>query len=1126
MKRKLRIEFKLAKSLKIFLFPFFLFSLIFAQEGGRYLIISHENFIPAITPLAEWKIKKGLPTKIVPLSVTGRTPDSIRNYILNAYNTWPIKPEYILLVGSGNYLKSYSSRYDDYYGNITGDYKQELSVGRFSCNTPRQCSVMVLKSINYEKNPYLAGDSSYFLKGTTVVREDNPPDPYYQADARYIRNLVLSYGFIHTDSFINLQGHNADNVIAAVNEGRSFVIYRGQGISNWWSPFACNPNLCRNLNKLPIIISATCQTMTFATNESMVCEGWHRKGKTDSLAGALAVFGCTNTGSGVSLYRGVVSRALFDAFFSHRINAIGDALKRAKFYLDSLYHNQTRYQEWNLLGDPELSFYTKKPGRLEVVWDSVISLGSQTYRVLVRNLIEEESALVCFKMDSTVYAYGYTNYGQIELPINPIHLGSFDLTITCPNYLPFEAQGRVVAGNRPYLIFSRFSLFDRGNHNGRVNPGEEVGLSITIKNIGESPANNIRGILTSSDRFVSILDSVKYFGSIPPGESAVGGEYLFSCSPSCTTGHRLGFLLRIYADEDSFYSAFSIRVYAGRLSLLSTQIIDSFPFGNNDRRIGRNEGIRFRVKVKNSGDEELNNCLVKIRTFARYLSITDSLSFLGRIRENESLSNFSDELFFVTSPSLPPGEDLRFWFFLYGFGATYRFLDSVSLIFRSEGEASSQPQGPCPYGYFAYDDTDTASGEAPVYNWFGIAPPGPGRLIPEISTHDAATVTLPLPFRFKYYGIFYDSISVSSNGFFALGRTDYRLGNNSPIPDTIGPPAMLAPFWDDLNTNENQNGFGDVYEYYDTTNHRWLCEFNQVAHHQRQSVRETFQVILLDPNYYPTPTSDGEIVYQYAVVADALSNTVGIEDQTETRGLQYLYNNYYSPNSAPLALGRAIKFSTRRPRYFNQPFLSLYRITLNDSLGNGNGLPEPGEEIKLITEIINLGDTEALSVSGILRSRDEGEVRDSSSLFGNIPVGGIRNNLTPFTFFIPEVLQDSLLHFTLSLSASGYSCLLPFEISLSFPSGIATSSRSANHLKLFLPTILRQGSVVKFSLAHSGNLRISLYDITGREIEKVFWGRKKKGESQFILPELPTGVYFLNLAFEGLNLKRKFISIK
>uniref|UniRef100_A0A7C3UZC3 Gingipain domain-containing protein n=1 Tax=candidate division WOR-3 bacterium TaxID=2052148 RepID=A0A7C3UZC3_UNCW3 len=1103
-----------------------LFSFVLAEEGARYLIITHENFLSAIAPLAEWKKKKGIPTKVVCLSETGRSPDSIRNFIVNAYNTWPIKPEYILLVGSGNFLRSYSNRYDDYYGNVSGDYKQELSVGRFSCNTPRQCSVMVLKSIRYEKNPYLSGDSFWLLKGTTVVREDNPPDPYYQPDARYIRNLVLSHGFIHTDSFLNLSGHNQNDVIAAVNGGRAFVVYRGQGVSNWWSPFACNPNLCTNLNELPIIVSATCQTMTFAPNESMVCEGWQRKGKPDSLTGALAVFGTTNTGSGVSLYRGVVAKGLFDAFFLDKILSIGDALKRAKFYLDSLYHNQTRYQEWNLLGDPELPLYTKKPENLNVLYDTVILLEPQIYRVEVRNLPEGESALVCFQMDSTIYLHRYTRSGVIEFSIEPRHPGFFDLTVTCPNYLPFEGRGRVSAGNRAYLELSGVRLLDRGNHNGRVNPGEEVGLFLTLKNIGGQGANNVFGVLRSSDRFVCIRDSVKSFGSIPPGESVTSGEYLFFTLPSCTTAHNLGFLLRIYSEEDSFSSAFSLRVYKGKLKILSTSIVDSPPFGNGNGRIGLREAIKFKVSLKNSGNDDLNDCLIKLRTDERYVQLTDSFSFFGWIPEGESLFNLSDELVLVTSPSLPPGIDLRFKFFLSGSGVTYQFFDSVSLTFKSEGEAQSLPQGPCPYGYFAYDDADTSSGEAPVYNWSGLAPPGPGRLIPEISNHDAATITLSLPFRFKYYGINYDSISISSNGFLALGRTDYRWGNNAPIPDTTGPPAMLAPFWDDLNTNDNQNGFGDVYEYYDTSNHRWLCEFYQVAHHQRPQVRETFQVILLDPLYYPTPTGDGEIIYQYAVVSDATSSTVGIEDHTETRGLCYLYNNNYSPNSSPLTARRAIKFSTKRPRGFNQPFVVLARLLLDDSLGNRNGQPEPGEEIRVRSYLTNLGDTNAFSLFGILRSRDESQVLDSLAEFGNIPIGETVYNSTPFRFAIPEVVEDSLLHFYLLVYSADYSGILPFEISLSHPSGISQSGLLSGRGKVFLPTFVSRGGRVRLLSGKGMPKEICLYDIFGRKIR--IWSREGGTENgkpliDLTLPKLSAGIYFWEIDFGNEKIKRKFI---
>ncbi len=1068
--------------------------------------------------------------KIVPLSQIGSTPDAIRNYIISAYNTWPIKPEYILLVGSGNYLPSYNNRYDDFYGNISGDYRQELSVGRFSCNTPRQCSTMVIKSISYEKNPFSSGDSGYILKGTTVVREDSPPDPYYQADARYIRNLVLQNGFIHTDSFLSTAGHNRTHVVNAINEGRSFVVYRGQGVSNWWSPFDCNPNLVTNWNKLPIIVSATCQTMTFAPNESMVCEGWFRKGRPDSLAGALGVFGCTNTGSRISLYRGVVTKALFDAFFSMGINCLGDALKRAKFFLDSLYHNQTRYQEWNLLGDPELPLYTKKPQRLDVVYDSIIQLAPQVFRVEVRNLTERESALVCFQMDSTVYKYGYCHSSQaIEFNINPTHIGWFSVTVSSPNRLPYEGQGRVIVGNRPYPIYQSSRIRDRGNYDGKVNPGENVGLFITLKNIGGLSANNVWGVLTSSDPFITIFDSVRSFGNIPPGESASADEYFFTTSPSCTARHNLNFLLRVYFDGDSTHSPFSLPVYAGRLACPQGSIIDSFPFGNGNGRIGSGEACKIRIKVINKGNASLANCLARLRTGEEYLQLTDSVANFGIIPDGESLFNLTDELTLIASPSLPPGRDLQFKIILSGSGGTYQFRDSTSFIFRSEGSATNLPQGPDAYGYFAYDNTDTTSGQAPVYNWLSLIPPGPGRLIPEISTHDAAVVTLPLPFRFRYYGLNYDSCSICCNGFLALGRTDYRFGNNYPIPDTAGPSAMVSPFWDDLSTNESSGGYGDIYEYYDTTNHRWIVEFNSVAHHQRPSVRETFQVIFYDPQYYPTPTGDGEIIFQYAVVSDVLSNTVGIKDHTELRGLQYLYNNSYSPNSAPLTLGRAIKFSTKRPRDFNKPFITLNRLFLNDSLGNGNGLPEPGERIKLITYLGNEGDTSAFSVEGILKSLDEGIIIDSLSRFGDIPVGGQANNASePFLFEIPLVLNDSLLHFYIKVSADNeYTSLIPFEIPVSYPSGITDRRPEILAIEFFLPTLQSERFYLRYKIPYSSRLKISLFDILGREVSRLFIGKRNSGLYTISKNlHLPSGIYFLRFELNGMEYQKRFLWLR
>jgi hypothetical protein len=81
----------------VLLVTVFAASLPSAQEtGARYLIITPDAYFDILQPLAQWKTQKGMKAKIVTLSETGSDSTQIRNYIMNAYNTWSIQPEYLL----------------------------------------------------------------------------------------------------------------------------------------------------------------------------------------------------------------------------------------------------------------------------------------------------------------------------------------------------------------------------------------------------------------------------------------------------------------------------------------------------------------------------------------------------------------------------------------------------------------------------------------------------------------------------------------------------------------------------------------------------------------------------------------------------------------------------------------------------------------------------------------------------------------------------------------------------------------------------------------------------------------------------------------------------------------------
>jgi hypothetical protein len=248
-----------------------LLTISFAQEdGAQYLIITHDSYFDALQPLAHWKTQKGIKAKIVKTSDIGSDSTQIRNFVVNAYNTWPIRPEYLLLVGNKDQIPfprmlqhTYICHSDNYYTNVVGDFRNEIIPGRFWVNDTDEAKTVVAKVLGYERNPFLE-DPLWFRKGVTIVNEDQDSttsDSIYWADARYMHDLMTNAGFIHIDSLSKQLGHDTVDLLNAINDGRSYILYRGCGFYGWSPPFnLLYPDSMKNRFKLPIVISGTCAT--------------------------------------------------------------------------------------------------------------------------------------------------------------------------------------------------------------------------------------------------------------------------------------------------------------------------------------------------------------------------------------------------------------------------------------------------------------------------------------------------------------------------------------------------------------------------------------------------------------------------------------------------------------------------------------------------------------------------------------------------------------------------------------------------------------------------------------------------------------------------------------------------
>jgi len=210
-------------------------------------------------------------------------------------------------------------------------------------------------------------------------------------------------------------------------------------------------------------------------------------------------------------------------------------------------------------------------------------------------------------------------------------------------------------------------------------------------------------------------------------------------------------------------------------------------------------------------------------------------------------------------------------------------------------------------------------------------------------------------------------------------------------------------------------------------------------------IARSFQVILYDPAFYPTTFGDGPIKIQYQTFNNVNSGasyqnhgnfcTIGIESADQLDGLEYTFMNTYPTAAAPLGHERAI-YITKRPEYFDNPWLTLGDFVLNDQ----NNAVEPGETIELGVHLQNLGNLTANDVSATITNRDPYVTMINGSSDYH-PIDGHSDgvNLDPFSFTVSS------------------SC--PIGYSINFSLDVSDSNRTWTHT--FNITVKQSGLVYK-----------------------------------------------------------------
>jgi hypothetical protein len=1111
-----------------------------SDERGKYLIITHDNYYSSILPLADWKHKRGMEVEIAKLSVIGSSSSAIQTYITNAYNNWDVPPEYILFVGDTEVLPVHpsSSGSDDGYCQLAGsDPLIDVFWGRLSCDNTTQANLIVAKTLGYKRTPYMA-DQFWFKSACLIVRDDYDPadDAVYYADTWHAYDLMDNAGFAVIDTLFRKNGDDKNDVHASVNAGRVFVNYRGQGVSNWWSPFDVDPNQMNPGYKLPVVMSATCGTGSYSS-DGYPCETWMRAGTEATPGGAVSFVSTSRVACGVAHLRSVVNKNFFTAIFNLKMHTAGQALTHGKSYVYTMYGDEYEYEGWSVQGDPDLDIWTAYPTTPEITHSSTVPAGSSTFVVTVESGgTPLDKVLVCAYAEGEVYETDLTDLsGQVSLNINPVLADTVWVTVTGHDLYPYEGYA-VVTIDGPFLEHESHVIDDSatGNNDGMPSPGETVDLTVTLRNSGPDDAVNTYGILRSTDPYVTLIDTTSSYGTIPGSSTGPNlVAYTLSIAESCPNGHDLA--ITVYATADESRGAWTIpvpgvTVAAGDLSVQSV-VIDDSGTGDGDGVLELGETAWLNITLANDGPLGLLDVAGTLTTSDAYAVVTDAEAYFGDIGTGGAGSNAGNSFRVSVSPNAPPAHEISFQLVATGDGDTYSHTQNLDVEVTLGGMPSGGPAGPDAYGYYAYDTTDMWTGQAPVYDWAEIT--GVGSIISAITNADAATTVLSLPFTFKYYGVDYTQISVCSNGFVALGSEDYRFGDNSGIPDTHGPESMIAIFWDDLDPSAG----GDIYEYDDTDNHRYIVQFDANVHYGGANP-ETFEVILYDPAYYGTSSGDGEIVLQYEDVRSIDSATVGIENPLENDGIQYVYNNNYDDNAATIDNGMAIKFTTEPPDQADV-WLAVNDQTIDDSTGgDGDGIAEPSETFGLILTLLNSGASTASNVTATISTTDPDLIIvDGTADFGSIAGSGTGDNVaSPFVITVADAPGDETAELDLHIyTGSRYDAydIVTITIDLTGTGIEDPEIPLAFALRQNYPNPFKGGTALAFALPRPAEARLEVYNVTGRRIATVVSGNLPAGNHLVTWDgtdargaRVPAGIYFYCFEADGFKSTKKMILLK
>ncbi len=441
------------------------------NENGRELMlcIMPDDFIESFQIYADWNRQSGTDvhvTKFSDIGANSSDPDIIKDHVADAYHNWEHPPTYVLIVGdNGVFPKKivyydYSFPNEDYFVEIDGnDHFPEMMIGRFTNQGDYRMQVMINKYLLYEKTPYVE-ETDWFIKG--ICCSNNLYASQVETK-RFTASQMMNYGhFLSVDTLMSDGSPwggdcsmDLDDVLDCINDGRSFLNYRGEGWSSgWWAecyPFyKSDVSGLTNGQKMTFVTSIGCGVAMFtAGGGNCFGEEWIQMGDLENAKGGCAFVGPTSNTH--TTYNNKIDKGIYVGMFQEDMDTPGQALLRGKFYMYEIFGTdpwvEYHYRVFCVLGDPSLHIWKDIPREVNVSYPQIVQTGSNTVECTVtfaNSGLPVPNAQVCLA-GIDVFATDFCNTeGKVFLEINPQILDNLVITVRGGNVYPFQGSIEVV----------------------------------------------------------------------------------------------------------------------------------------------------------------------------------------------------------------------------------------------------------------------------------------------------------------------------------------------------------------------------------------------------------------------------------------------------------------------------------------------------------------------------------------------------------------------------------------------------------------------------------------------------------------------------------------------------------